>query len=260
MINLEPRLQSSPRVPLEVIDRIVELTLDSNGFSAIEAFSRASSTFRITALRRYMRHITPKSKRHWTKLFRFLEALTESSSKQNNKGGFVWVKSICASSRDLMYAPGKLGSFIRLQTLSLDFYHEGLSTQKTRILQLCHNLSPAAFLYLTSLTVTHLPGIDTTTLRLIANAFPELLDLYLSCAERLEYSCCWYCYEDSLEGTIHSPIPGMFSSATSLAVTFANALQPLTKLTHLFLGIFLSDEMLPSGITRRWWEKRCHRV
>lgn len=216
MIKLELRLQSSPRVPLEVIDRIVELTLDSNGFSAIESFSRASSMFRRTALRRYMRHITPESKRHWTKLFRFLEALTESSSKQNNKGGFVWVKfvyahfsdakmhiiaprSICASSRDLMYAPGKLGSFIRLQTLSLDFYHEGLSTQKTRILQL--------------------PGIDTTTLRLIANAFPELLDLYLSCAERLEYSCCWYCYEDSLEGTIHSPIPEMFSSATSLAVS-----------------------------------------
>ena len=127
-------------------------------------------------------------------------------------------RSICASSRDL-YAPGKLGRFIRLETLSLDFYHEGLSTQQTRILQLCRNLSPAAFLYLTSLTVTHLPRIDTTTLRLIANAFPELLDLHMSCAERLEYSCCWYCFEDSLEGTIHSPIPEMFSSATSLAVS-----------------------------------------
>jgi hypothetical protein len=239
MTKLEPRLQSSPRVPLEVIDRIVELILQapgSNGFSAIESFSRASSMFRRTALRRYMRHITPMSKRHWTNLFRFLEALTESS--EQNKGGFVWVKfvyahfsdaikdghiiaprSICASSRDILYAPGKLERFISLQTLSLDFYHEGLSTQQTRILQLCRNFNPAAFIYLKSLTVTHLPRIDTTTLRLIANAFPELLDLYLSCAERLEYSCCWYCYEDSFEGTIHSPIPEMFSNATSLAVS-----------------------------------------
>ena len=171
-------------------------------------------------------------------------------------------RSLCASSQDLLHVPRQLARFTRLQMLSLDFYHEGLSTQRSRMLQLCNNL--AASFYLTSLTITHLPRIDAPTLRTISHSFPELLDLYLSCTERLDYSCCWICYQESLGCTIHSPIPDTFPNGTMLGVSiirrkpyvadvqcpvpqrvFAEALHSLTKLTHLFLGIFLSDEVLP---------------
>ena len=71
-------------------------------------------------------------------------------------------------------------------------------------------------------------------------------------------SCCWACFEDSSSAVVHSPVPNHFPTVASLTVRssaryplivetllqseFTKALKPLTKLTHLHLGIFLSDE------------------
>jgi hypothetical protein len=95
--------QYSLKVPLEIIDRIIELAIsavDSDNhvgtFSAIECLSLASSTFRKMAFRHYMRNIAPRNRCHWKNLFKFLEVQTEAALRRNEKGGFVWVKFVYA--------------------------------------------------------------------------------------------------------------------------------------------------------------------
>lgn len=171
-------------------------------------------------------------------------------------------RSLCASSRILSYKPTRLGYLTNLHTLSIDFAQEGLSTQHPRIKSLIENFDLASIsLKLTSLTLSNLPRIDIVLLRLIAASFPRLTDLYLSCTERLEFGCCWSCFEDSLGCTIHSPIPDDYLDVSDMAVSscrqlqvsglmilyknaFASELKPLSCLTHLHLGIFLSDDQL----------------
>lgn len=94
---------------------------------------------------------------------------------------------------------------------------EGLSTQHAIAKGICQPLGTSS--YLTSLTLNSLPRIDTPLLVLLAKTFPSLVNLYLSCTERLEERCCWTCFEDSYGITEHSPIPDMFSDAKDLAVS-----------------------------------------
>lgn len=112
--------------------------------------------------------------------------------------------------------------------------------------------------HLTSLALTGLWRIDVFLLSVITRGFPGLVSLHLSCSEHLDVSCCWACFEDSSSAVVHSPVPNHFPTVASLTVRssaryplivetllqseFTKALKPLTKLTHLHLGIFLSDE------------------
>lgn len=131
---------------------------------------------------------------------------------------YIDSRSLCTSSRILSSKHRVLILLTRLQYLSIDLAQEGLSTQHPRLQALLGPLESSARANLTSLTLSSLPRIDALVLRLIAKSFPRLTDLYLSCTERLEFTCCWTCFEDSLGCTIHSPIPDDYINVAELAV------------------------------------------
>lgn len=134
------------------------------------------------------------------------------------------VRTLWATSQILLTKPCRLSALIRLQELSINFEDEGLSTQQTCIKIFFKDLllaspSETTFTRLTTLTLTSMPRIDTPLLRLIAESFPCLVDLFVGSAERLDFGHCWGCFEESLTCTIHSPIPEMFLDARDLAVS-----------------------------------------
>ncbi|KAF8074674.1 hypothetical protein FPV67DRAFT_592605 [Lyophyllum atratum] len=238
----------SPRVPTEIIDQILDFVLapssDSSKlyqFTSIASFTLVSAKFRQIALRRYFRELDLISNAQWTGLYDFLEAQEQNLPGRRRGGGFAWVKSLSASSKILSFKPIRLGSFSHLQTLSIDLVQEGLSTQHPLLSRLFGYLDSSN---MTSLTLSNLPRLDVLLLRVIANTFPRLVDLYLSCTERIDFGCCWACFEDSLGCTIHSPIPDDYSDVEDMSDAFASALKPLGHLTHLHLGVFLSDDQL----------------
>ncbi|KAJ7043589.1 hypothetical protein C8F04DRAFT_912922, partial [Mycena alexandri] len=241
-----------PVLPAELLDLIIEFVLrpqscegadicTAGAFGAIAPFTLASLQFRSLALRRFLRHVifSPSEfgeNSQWARFFKLLDSL------DGRTGGecFTWVRSLRASSKTLYdrFHSARLAALTHLEELSVDLATEGLNTQKPFL-----KLIDKASHKLTMLTLTSLPCIDIPLLRLIAGTFPYLIDLYLSCTERLEFHC-WSCYEESLSRTIHSPIPDMFFDCRAMAIVFARILRPLTFLTHLYLGIYLSDEML----------------
>ncbi|KAK7012227.1 deacetylase sirtuin-type domain-containing protein [Favolaschia claudopus] len=240
-----------PTLPTEILDLIVEFALlsghcddaaSSDVFVLIAPLTLASSVLRLLTLRRFLRHIIfsrvefKPQHSQWNGFFKLLESLVDRTGGES----FTWVKSIRASSKTLMgrYHSARLAALTHLDELSIDLATEGLITQKP-FLKLIDSASPR----LTMLTLTSLPCIDMQLLKFIAATFPCLLDLYLSCTERLHFHC-WSCYEESLGRTTHSPIPDVFSSATHMAAVFAKILKPLAHLMHLHLGVYLSDEML----------------
>ncbi|KAJ7442253.1 hypothetical protein FB451DRAFT_1057677 [Mycena latifolia] len=247
-----------PTLPPELLDRIIELALEfrysfhhtnqPNNFETITALTLVSSQFRAFALRHYFRHIIlseyGKEKSPWSGLC--------SLEKRTGEKCFTWVRSLRASSKTLTFHSAQLGALTHLQELSVDLGTEGLYSQHPALKRICCDLLPCSspidnintFHTLTVLTLTSLPRIDVPLLRLIAHSFLLLFDLHLSCTERLDLHCCWWCYEECLEVTIHSPVPDMFSRSRDMAVAFANILRPLKHLTHLHLGVYLSDEML----------------
>jgi hypothetical protein len=71
---------------------------------------------------------------------------------------------------------------------------------------------------LTSLSLTHVPRIDTKLLRLIASHFPSLLTLNISSIERLDYQCCWDCLSESADLVHFALIPNVYPSVSALSV------------------------------------------
>ncbi|KAJ6591596.1 hypothetical protein DFH09DRAFT_179185, partial [Mycena vulgaris] len=244
----------SPTLPAELHDRIIELALEfrnvhptslGSNFEVIASLMLVSIQFRAFALRHYFRHIIlPESSGKKQSPWNGLCSLEERTGEC-----FTWVRSLRASSTTLTFhSAQRLAALTHLQELSVDLRTEGLFTQQPVLKRICRDLLSSsthnASHTLTMLTLTSLPRIDIPLLRLIAISFPRLFDLHLGCTERLDLHCCWSCYEESLGVTIHSPVPDMFSRSRDMAVAFASILQPLKLLTHLHLGVYLSDEML----------------
>ncbi|KAF8216464.1 hypothetical protein K438DRAFT_2080870 [Mycena galopus ATCC 62051] len=234
-----------PTLPAEIIDLVMKFALQSPhraDATSPRLFVLIAPLTLVSSQLRFLRHIilseteVGKDNSQWNRLFKLLDSL----DGKTNGECFTWIRSLRASSKTLMgrFHSARLAALTHLEELSVDLATEGLMTQKP-FLKLIDNASPK----LTTLTLTSLPCIDIPLLRLISATFPCLLDLYLSCTERLEFHC-WGCYEESLGRTTHSPIPDMFSDSRSMAIVFAKILKPLTHLTHLHLGIYLSDEML----------------
>lgn len=130
------------------------------------------------------------------------------------------LRVLYASPKVLLSKPTHLPRLTKLRVLSLDLASEGLSTQHPSLSSLFRQLgsSNSAF-NLTSLTLSNLPRIDIPLLRLLANTFLNLTNLDLCCTERLEFSCCWVCFEDSLSCTAHSPIPEEYADFKDMAVS-----------------------------------------
>ncbi|KAI0687153.1 hypothetical protein C8T65DRAFT_819090 [Cerioporus squamosus] len=219
-----PILDRRNVLPPEILDRIALLLVsDTAGFSTIASLSLVSWQFRQIAFRRYFTTLRVRSARHWVRLCRI-------------DGMYSWVRSLDTYTPFFQYKLDALSCFASLRDLALDLSADGLATQRSRCVLLFQNVTAD----LCSLKLTYLPRIDVTLLSLLASRFPSLSQLELSCTERLDEQCCWICYEESSSCVVHSPIPDLFPSAERLASMFGNALKPLQKLEHLFLGIFLS--------------------
>ncbi|KAH7910308.1 hypothetical protein BJ138DRAFT_1192525 [Hygrophoropsis aurantiaca] len=200
--------QRHQTLPIELIDYIFSLYFGTNpSFFAIKPFSLASSQFRHIALRT------------------FFSSLQVTSSR----GIKAWVK---------------IHALMLSNKTSLENVEDGRSTQKNRVNGIFSGIDGKTWFprQLTSLTLTALWRIDVPLLTTIAVATPFLKTLHLSCSEHLDISCCWLCFEESSSVVVHSPIPNHFANVSCLTNEFGKALKPLTCLSDLHLGIFLSDD------------------
>jgi hypothetical protein len=88
----------SPRVPNELLDRIVELALPGPNlcsvFTPIAAFALASASFRQIALRRYFHDVTVHSKSQWIGLLKLIHAQEEKRVGRLGGGGFKWLRFV----------------------------------------------------------------------------------------------------------------------------------------------------------------------
>lgn len=91
---------SSPRIPPELVDYIVELALSPyiearvSDLSAIAPLTLASFDFRQISLRRFYRELFPLTNPHWSALFQLLLAQdgTARPGQYARRGAFSWVK------------------------------------------------------------------------------------------------------------------------------------------------------------------------
>ncbi|KAG2346788.1 hypothetical protein BDR05DRAFT_1045811 [Suillus weaverae] len=208
----------TPPLPIEVVDYIASFLFDScpsGCFFHIHSFSLVCSQFRHVALRHYFSSIRVVSAKQLAAYTNFHLSLVSRN------------------------APN-------LKHLMISFSSDGRQSQATRLKRIFSPpvipLIPRFPPQLTSLTMTKLWRIDVPLLKTVASAFPSVKILHLSCSEQLDVSCCWPCFEESSTAVVHSPIPNYFNDITKLTDNFAHSLEPLTQLTDLHLGIFLSDE------------------
>ncbi|KAF8813015.1 hypothetical protein BYT27DRAFT_7231085 [Phlegmacium glaucopus] len=245
---------SSPRVPTEILDHIIALFTVSfclpvptrrSSFALIKPLTLVSKTFRHLVLRHYFAILVLENKTS-IGLFRFLKNEDEANCQLGWTGGFVWVRSLFASSYVLLSEGSPdFASFRFLKDLWIDFRREGLMTQRPVLNFLFESIANSGgFSNLTSLTMTAVPRLDAHILKIVAQTFPSLVDLHLSTVESLNIDCCPSCFEDSLTLSSHSPIPEIYPNVEMLADAFGHSLAPLNKLSRLFLGIFLSDTRL----------------
>ncbi|KAG1878677.1 hypothetical protein C8R48DRAFT_752709 [Suillus tomentosus] len=202
------------QLPIEVVDYIASFLFDSclsGCFFHVHSFSLVCSQFRHVALRHYFSSIRVASAKQLAAYTNFHFSLVSRN------------------------APG--------DSVGLDYVKQSQTTRLKRIFSPPGiPLVPWFPPQLTSLTMTKLWRIDVPLLKTVASAFPSVKILHLSCSEQLDVSCCWTCFEESSTAVVHSPIPNYFNDITKLTDNFADSLEPLTQLTDLHLGIFLSDE------------------
>ena len=111
-----------------------------------------------------------------------------------------------------------LCAFTNLQSLSVDFTEEDSETQETRLKSIFRPRQLLALTLLASLTSTTLAIIDTYLLDQIADNFPLLQILKVSCTERLNFESFGN-FIEGVETTLNSPIPGTYATASELAVS-----------------------------------------
>ncbi|KAI5895128.1 uncharacterized protein SCHCODRAFT_02224258 [Schizophyllum commune H4-8] len=240
-------------IPLEIVEYIIQIIVAKYPIGSLGAprnlrsLSLTCHSIRHLVLRAYLRDLAILTQWQWEGMLRLSSSIKARYSVYYQDGGLCWTKTLTIPSTCIaLLNAHALSSLARLLQLTVDFTDEGLSTQHTRLKLIASNLASRSLTathdQLTALTLTSMPRIDTSMLHLISRCFPLLVDLYISCTERLEDA--WWCFEDSAGCTIHSPIPYVYADETHLATAFSHALKPLTNLSYLHLGIYLSDEDL----------------
>ncbi|KAI6010912.1 hypothetical protein F5J12DRAFT_781878 [Pisolithus orientalis] len=230
-------------LPLELVEQIFDLFfLEAKTFEDIRPFSMASTQFRTIVLRRYMSTLRICSKKQLISHTLMHYSVTFRSSP-HVYAGFDWVKHLFVVPEALTTSRWKPDLFWDLRSLHISLADSGSRTQGSILNRISGKPTFATVASrLSSLTITSLWRIGVDLLSMVARIFPALTDLHLSSSENLDTSCCWLCYEESSAAVTHSPIPGHYANVRTLSTAFAEALSPLTKLVHLHLGIFLSDE------------------
>ncbi|KAG1864802.1 hypothetical protein F4604DRAFT_2027189 [Suillus subluteus] len=238
----------TPQLPIEVVDYIASFLFDScpsGCFFHIHSFSLVCSQFRHVALRHYFSSIRVSSAKQLAAYTNFHFSLVSRNAPCDSVG-FDYVKTFIAPSHALEAASWNPSLYRNLKHLMISFSSDGRQSQTTRLKRIFSPLAipliPRFPPQLTSLTMTKLWRIDVPLLKIVASTFPSIKILHLSCSEQLDVSCCWACFEESSTAVVHSPIPNYFNDITKLTDNFADSLEPLTQLTDLHLGIFLSDE------------------
>ncbi|KAL5513217.1 hypothetical protein ACEPAH_3615 [Sanghuangporus vaninii] len=215
--------------PAEILELIVQEAYNSDHSfaAAISGFASASYAFRQIALRYVYAHVRIGSRKRWTDGMPDVRELSR------------WVRSLCAASQALAVPEAvNLLSFRLLRTVHITFKTETLANIHRIVTPLLENL-PAE---ITELNLTDLPDVNMKMLHEIAQRFRALRSLEVNCAERLDSTCCWDCFEESSSCIWHSPIPELYANPEEFTIALKNTLRPLSKLEHLHLGIFLSPE------------------
>ncbi|KAL5492439.1 hypothetical protein ACEPAI_3886 [Sanghuangporus weigelae] len=214
--------------PAEILEFIVQEAYNSDhSFAAISGFASASYAFRQIALRYVYAHVHIGSRKRWTDGMPDVRELSR------------WVRSLCAAFQALSVPEAvNLRSFRLLRAVHITFKTETLANIHRTTFLLLENL-PAE---ITELKLTDLPDVNMKMLYEIAQRFRALRSLEVNCAERLDSTCCWDCFEESSSCIWHSPIPGLFADPEEFTIALRNILRPLSKLEHLHLGVFLSTE------------------
>ncbi|THU92971.1 hypothetical protein K435DRAFT_861960 [Dendrothele bispora CBS 962.96] len=243
----------SLQLPTEILDKVIKIVLEDAGdslstrFDAIWSFTRSSHKFRQIALRIFLRVLDFKDQEAcW---YDICCMMRNESRRTGGHGGFAFVRSLTTASRSMILDPCSLGHFINLNRLTIDLAKQGLGTQHDFFKSVFCDLLNSPMLNLKELSLESVPCIDSSLLRLISRCFPCLTNLGIAVTDRLvpeSYDCpCYFCLDDILSITFHSPIPVMFSTIEELAQVYSNALFPLSAtLRNLHLGIYLSDEDL----------------
>ncbi|KAF5384621.1 hypothetical protein D9757_007515 [Collybiopsis confluens] len=251
-------------------------------FSLILSFSLASKAFRQIAFRNCLRLLCIN---HDSASWDGIHAMISNFQSWKDLNVFSLIKQVSffflidycirlsvshraldTSSASIVKDATRLRSLTNLQGLRLVFDKEGLSTQRSTCNILFPNLSiPSSRQSLSVLIIDMLPRIDRSLLSHISTTFPSLKKLFLSVTDRL--SSCefpillqstqrlllyyhhpeWDRFMDTLECCLHSPIPHSHGDLHLLVEAFSNALQPLTHLNELHLGVFLSNEEMISN-------------
>jgi hypothetical protein len=128
-------------------------------------------------------------------------------------------RSIHASSSVFSFYYHVLMFLSRLNMISIDFFYDGLATQHLAVNLFVRHLAIGARNTITSLSLTRLARVDFPLCSLISSTFPYLIELRLSCTERLDPGCCWECLEESASTMVHSPIPDVCTDIRVLAVS-----------------------------------------
>jgi hypothetical protein len=109
-----------------------------------------------------------------------------------------------------------LDTFSNLQHLSLDLSSEGLCTQQSRIRLLFKSLPTKNSI--SHLCLSYVPRIGAPLLKTIASKLPKLRSLHLTSLDRLDYTCCWNCLNETASCARITPIPEVYATAENLAV------------------------------------------
>ncbi|KDR67617.1 hypothetical protein GALMADRAFT_231803 [Galerina marginata CBS 339.88] len=201
-----------------------------------------SKDFRFLVLRRFFYRIKLEDHAGSRALLDYLAEVDKNYGKLGWTAGYFWVRSLSSPSFLIVSNAKDLNFLTHLKDFCIDFSHSSVVLQRSSLDHLFKALTAQLITKnLTSLMLTSVPRIDIHLLGLVAKSFPGLTNIHLSSIEALDMTCCPNCYEDSLTRIFHSPIPDIYQDITSLATAFGSALGPLKNLTHLYMGIFLSQ-------------------
>lgn len=214
------------RLPTETIDRILELALvPAPQFFTIASFALASRQFRLIAFRRYFLTFSESLLRRW----QIMVPLIRSYAHHTRCVIILMIlrdllriyatlvhRNLKSTVYILTTSPASLSLFSSLFSLTVDCSSEGLASQHDRF-RLLFRFVPV-FSSLARLKLTHVPRIGAPLLKSISSNFPALTHLSISSLERLDYTCCWSCFEESASTIRHSPIPEVYETAENLAV------------------------------------------
>ncbi|KAE9399192.1 hypothetical protein BT96DRAFT_994162 [Gymnopus androsaceus JB14] len=249
VVASESIAEPSSHFPTELLNIVAFMILPENhadtraSFRAIASFARVSKTFRQIAFRNFLRSLHLLDSACWNGIYKMVSM---HQTRNPDSNAFTLLRTLATDTKSVIDKCTRL-RFLRLQELTMFFYKEGLSTQHSTCLRLFSNLT-ASSSTLSTLTIDLVPRIDRSLLSLISKTFPCLKILSVSVTGRLTSAAqeceCWCCFEDVLECSVHSPVPETYSDVSLLAEAFGTALTPLSQLTELRLGIFLSDEYI----------------